>query len=194
MDKRGMPFRISPFPVAPIPPTKKQEKAQSTEAVHHFILPLLAAQKHNCIPRSQHGARSAILGRVLCPQVGSRLRWKGHGSACTCAHIHEHKHKHARTQWGNTEGIKHLAPFKCLPWNQPKDNTHLQVLVSLPSATVSPGGTLILRGNSCYCFHVLRMRGSVHFPRKDSPFLPPLHTHFTGSRFLHQRCSVSSSC
>lgn len=124
-------------------------KGQSIEAVRNLILPLPAAQKKksNCSPRSPLGARRAILGRVPCPTVGSRLwgRSGGRGDNALCLHLCTHSHtqthtrRHARraaAERGNTEGIKHLAPLECLPWKQAKDNTCLLAPGSLPLATV----------------------------------------------------------
>lgn len=65
----------------------------------------------------------------------------GGGGHALCLHLCTHSCTQTRThaaaaKWGNTEGIKHLAPLECLPWKQAKDNTCRQAPGSLPLATV----------------------------------------------------------
>lgn len=117
------------------------------------------------------------MGRVPCPTVGSRLWRRSRGGHALCLHLCTHSCTQtwthaAAAKWGNTEGIKHLAPLECLPWKQAKDNTCRQAPGSLPLATVYAGETLILRGSLPCCFYVSRTRVSVYFPSADLPCTP----------------------
>lgn len=135
------------------------------------MIPVPAAQTNDC-----SGTGRAILGGCRATQLGAGCR-EGRGGECPLSapvHTLAHTNTHARTaaaQWGNTEGIKHLALLECLPWEQAKDMCP-RAPGSNPLATIYPGETLFLRGNEHSCFYVSRTRVSVWFSSADIPCTP----------------------